>query len=64
MCSRGARIQPTRRPPQQSLDALPMVNASVANAANGTGIDASDRQVDCRVSSTMAIVRVARSAAA
>ena len=41
--SRGARIQPTRSPPQKALLALPTVIVSGAYAANGRGISCPSR---------------------
>ena len=57
MLPRGARIQPSRRPPQKLLLALPRVRVSGANEANGRGIDRSSRASAWCASSTTAIVR-------
>ena len=57
MLPRGARIQPSRRPPQKLLLALPRVRVSGANDANGRGIDRSSSASAWCASSTTAIVR-------
>ena len=57
MLPRGARIQPSRRPPQKLLLALPRVRVSGANEANGRGIDRPSSASAWCASSTTAMVR-------
>ena len=60
MAPRGARIQPSRRPPQKLLLALPTVIVSGAYAANGRGIGCPSSASAWWASSTTATVRARR----
>ena len=53
--SSGARTQPTRRPPQNALLALPTVMVSGAYAANGRGISCPSRASITWDSSTIGV---------